>query len=169
MFSQNKAEYVLKGEFHSSVAFFIATLCIVNAFESYPLTLYHEKTQKFRKRSKRSQVSNLAWCGWHNMAAHKQPRRCLLGFVVERFTGEEREEGEGAERERLKAVSHPFALLPNGWQAVHLGVCCSYAKDASVIEECKFSFTCLLLDSLRNRANQHLEKLPNEGLDKGRC
>lgn len=98
MFSQNKAEYVLKGEFHSSVAFFIATLCIVNAFESYPLTLYHEKTQKFRKRSKRSQVSNLAWCGWHNMAAHKhhhKPPWFCSGEIYRRGEGGGRRCREG--------------------------------------------------------------------------
>lgn len=38
----------------------------------------------------------------------------LLGFALERFTLEGREEEEGAERERLKAVCYPFVLLPDG-------------------------------------------------------
>lgn len=37
----------------------------------------------------------------------------LLGFAVGGFTVAGREEGEGVGRERLKAVSHPFPLLPN--------------------------------------------------------
>lgn len=53
--------------------------------------LYHrERTPKFRKRSKRSQVCNLARCGWHNTAAHKhhhKPPWFCTGGIYSRGEG----------------------------------------------------------------------------------
>lgn len=75
----NKAEDVLKGAFHISVAFTIATLCNVNALEICPFTLWQERTQEFRKDQRDPECA-----AWHNVMPTGTTMVCIGGKTCRR-------------------------------------------------------------------------------------
>lgn len=94
----NKAEDVLKGAFHISVASMSATICNVNALEICPFTLWHEGTQGFRTGWRRSQECSLAQVGGTMWVPTGTTMVCTAGKMCMRG--------------RLKALSHPSLLPP---------------------------------------------------------
>lgn len=160
----------MKGELHVSMAFIIATLCNVNAFESYPLPLYRERTPKFRKRSKRSQVCNLARCGWHNMAAHKhhhKPPWFCTGGVYSRGEG-----GGGRCREgEVKGCVLSFRIAT--WRVTSCAPRCVLllSKRCFCARGVWTFFYLFVVGQFKNYSGliNIWKKNSNEGLDRGRC